>query len=321
MPALLARLTAALACVTLSLVTPAAFAGAPQAKTQVPGFYRMMVGDFEITALYDGFIDIDVKALRNATAQQIQSHLARLFQEGPKVQTAVNAYLVNTGQQLLLVDAGTAKVFGPSLGFLLDNLKAAGYEASQVDAVLLTHLHPDHANGLLTADGKIAFPNARVLVQKEEADFWLSEAIAAKAPKDAQPFFKMAVDATAPYRASNKFETFAKNAALFPGVTAVAAPGHTVGHTGYLIESKGQRLLIWGDLVHNYATQLANPNIAIEFDTDPKTAIATRKAMFRRAAKEKLMVAGMHLPFPGIGRLRARGETYVWVPVEFGPLR
>jgi glyoxylase-like metal-dependent hydrolase (beta-lactamase superfamily II) len=233
----------------------------------------------------------------------------------------VNAYLVHTGDALILVDTGTAKAFGPDLGFVVDNLKAAGYQPEQVSHVLLTHLHPDHVNGLVSADGRALFSNAQIHVAKAEADFWLDAAIAAKAPKDAQPFFAMAKKAMSPYQAKGSLKLFAGVSPLLAGVTPVPLPGHTPGHTGFLLESKGMKLLIWGDILHNYASQLADPGIAIEFDTDTKAAVATRRAILKRVAKEKLMIAGMHLPFPGVGHIRADGKSYTYVPIEFGPLR
>jgi glyoxylase-like metal-dependent hydrolase (beta-lactamase superfamily II) len=287
----------------------------------VPGFYRMQLGDFEVTALYDGYIDLDTKLLKNAKPGEVQRLVARMFQTMPAVQTAVNAYVIHTGQNLMLVDAGAGKTFGPSLGFMLENMRAAGYAPEQIDTILLTHMHGDHINGLVTADGKAVFPNAEVRVAKNEADFWLSDAIAAKAPKDAQPFFAMAKAGAAPYIASNKWKSFDGNVELFAGIKAIATPGHTPGHTSFLVSSGNQRLMIWGDLVHNYAVQFVNPGVAIEFDTDTKKAVTTRRAAMVEAAKEKYWVAGMHLPFPGIGHVRRDGAIYTWVPVEFGPVR
>lgn len=146
-----------------------AVADAPQQKTQVPGYYRLMLGQFEVTALYDGAIDLDEKLLKNIDKRDIQRLLAREFLKGPKVQTAVNAYLVNTGNKLILVDAGAAKLFGPGLGNIVDNLKAAGYTPEQVDTVLITHLHGDHINGLVTPDGQRVFANAEVWSAKAYA--------------------------------------------------------------------------------------------------------------------------------------------------------
>ncbi len=317
----LTRLALALVLGTALLPATPALAEAPAVRTQVPGFYRLAVGDVEVTALYDGFIDLDTKILSNASPAEVQRLLARMFLGGQKVQTAVNAFLVNAGGKLILVDAGAAKAFGPTLGYIGDNLKAAGYSPDQVDVVLLTHLHADHAAGLLGADGKPLFPNAQVRVAQADHDFWLSEEIAAKAPDGFKPFFKLARDAAAPYQAAGRWKPFAGEVEVAPSITAVDAHGHTPGHTAYLIESKGQRLLIVGDAVHSHAVQCARREVAIEFDSDKKAAIAARKKLFAWAAKEKLLVSGMHLPFPGIGHVRAEGRGFAWVPVEYSPLR
>ena len=297
-----------------------AIAEAPQQKTQVPGYYRLMLGQFEVTALYDGAIDLDEKLLKNIDKRDIQRLLAREFLKGPKVQTAVNAYLINTGNKLVLVDAGAAKLFGPGLGNIIDNLKAAGYSPEQVDTVLITHLHGDHINGLVTPDGQRVFANAEVWSAKADNEFWLSEAIANQAPKDFQPFFKMSRDAAAPYLAAGKWKTFDSDRELLAGVSSVDTHGHTPGHASYLFQSGGQQLLVLGDLVHNHAVQFARPEVAFEFDNDPKQAVITRKRVFYKAAREKLMVAGMHLPFPGIGHVRKEIRGYAWVPAEFSPL-
>lgn len=301
-------------------VSPA-FAEAPAVKTQAPGYYRAAVGDLEITALYDGYVDLAANLLLGASKAEVQRLLASSFIAGEKVQTAVNTYLINVGGKLVLVDTGAAKAFGPTLGFVGEQIRAAGYTPEQVDIVLLTHLHADHVAGLLNADGKPLFPNAEVRVDQTESDFWLSEANAAKAPKDFQPFFQIARASAAPYQAAGKWKTFSGAAELAPGIKAVPAIGHTPGHAAYLIESKGERLLILGDAVHAHAVQFARPQVAIEFDSDKKQAVATRKKLFAWAAREKLLVSGMHLPFPGLGHVRADGKGYAWVPVEYSPLR
>ncbi|MFZ2303019.1 MAG: MBL fold metallo-hydrolase [Gallionella sp.] len=305
----------------LMAFAPPAQAEAPKASTQVPGYYRMQLGQFEITALYDGAIELDVSLLKNAKPADLQRLLSRMFVGSPKMQTAVNAYLINTGSNLVLVDTGAAKLFGPSLGNVLQNMKAAGYEPAQVDTVVITHLHGDHMGGLNDASGQPLFPKAKVLVSQADNDFWLSQKVADGAPVKVQPFFKMARDTAAPYLASGQWKMFTECSTLVPGIRAVKANGHTPGHTAYAVESDGQKLLIWGDVVHAHAVQFAKPGVSIEFDIDQKQAITTRRSLMKAMAASKSLVAGMHLPFPGIGHVRAEGRgSYSWVPIEFAPL-
>ena len=315
------RLILTLTALTLLGLTTLAHAEAPKVQTQVPGYYRMMLGKFEITALYDGAIELDTKLLHNTTPTELNRLLSRMFVGNPKMQTAVNAYLINTGKNLVLVDAGAARLLGPNLGFILQNMRAAGYEPSQVDTVIITHMHRDHIGGLADADGKPLFPKARIFVAKDDNDFWLSQKTADAAPEKMRPMFKTARDTAAPYQKAGQWQTFTEGSVLVPGIAAVKANGHTPGHTAFSVESEGQKLLIWGDLVHAHAVQFANPGVSIEFDVDQKQAIATRKSIFKAMAQSKSLVAGMHLPFPGIGHVRADGEgSYSWVPIEFAPL-
>ncbi|MDD5300595.1 MAG: MBL fold metallo-hydrolase [Gallionella sp.] len=310
-----------LAAIPLMAFAPLVQAEAPKVATQVPGYYRTQLGQFEITALYDGAIELDVSLLKNAKAADLQRLLSRMFVGSPKMQTAVNAYLINTGSQLVLVDTGAAKLFGPSLGYVLQNMKAAGYEPAQVDTVIITHLHGDHMGGLNDASGQPLFAKAKILVSQADNDFWLSQKVADGAPAKVQPFFKMARDTAAPYLASGQWATFTDGSVLAPGIRAVKANGHTPGHTAYAIESDGQKLLIWGDVVHSHAVQFAKPGVSIEFDIDQKQAIATRRSLMKAMAASKSLVAGMHLPFPGLGHVRAEGKgSYSWVPIEFAPL-
>jgi glyoxylase-like metal-dependent hydrolase (beta-lactamase superfamily II) len=300
-------------------------AAAPMQKTQSPGFYRMMVGQIEVTALLDGVIDLDAALLKNVANTELRELLARALVDDPhKIPAPANAYLINTGSKLVLVDTGAGKVFGPRLGHLRENLAAAGYKPEQVDAVLITHLHGDHVGGLLNAAGKPAFPNATVYLAKAEDDYWRSAA-EPEVPEAYKEHLKqarqMARDIAAPYLALGRWKTFEGDDLPIDGIKVVAIPGHTPGHTAYEIESEGKRFIVIGDTVHFAAVQFARPEAAVSFDFDSKQAVATREALFHRLADGKTLVADMHIAFPGIGRLRSEGKNgYVWVPIEYSPL-
>ncbi|QSI32210.1 MBL fold metallo-hydrolase [Variovorax sp. RKNM96] len=315
----LRRGIAALASSVLML-SFAAHAGAPQVKTQAPGFYRMMLGDFEVTALFDGTIELEVKKLlTNTTQAQVGKLLDRSFKKD-LVPTSVNSYLVNTGSKLVLIDTGAGSLFGPTLGNLRNNLLASGYKPEQVDDVFITHMHGDHVGGLIV-DGKLAFPNATIHAGQEDADFWLSKANLEKATPEMKGFFQGAQSSLNPYVEAGKFKPLKDDADLVPGIKAVAAHGHTPGHNTYVIESKGQKLVLWGDLMHVAAVQFVQPQVTISFDTDSKTAAVERKKAYADAAKGRYLVGSAHLPFPGLGRIRAEGSGYVWVPVDYQQVR
>ena len=296
------------------------FAAAPQLKTSAPGYYRMMLGDFEVTALSDGTVDLTMAdLLTNITAARIRSALAKQYLKDP-VEASVNAYLINTGSKLVLIDAGAGTFFGPTVGKLMANLKASGYQPEQIDEIYITHMHADHVGGLV-AGNQIAFPNAIVRADQREADLWLSKAQMEAAPKDAKQVFEGAMASINPYVTAGKFKPFNGNTDLTPGIRAMATYGHTPGHTVYLVESKGQRLVLWGDLMHVAAVQFPEPSVTIKFDTDSKAAAAQRKAQYADAAKRGHWVAAAHLPFPGIGHLRADGKGYDFIPANYTALR
>ena len=298
----------------------AAHAGAPLVKTSAPGYYRMMLGDFEITALSDGTADLPMdQLLTHTTRAKVNKALARSFMKAP-VETSVNSYLVNTGSKLVLIDTGAAKLFGPSLGNLLANLKAAGYQPEQIDEIYITHMHADHVGGLMDGD-KMAFPNATVRADKRDADYWLNQNNLDKAAPDAKSFFQGAMASLNPYVKAGHFLAFEGSTELVPGVKSVATPGHTAGHSAYLVESKGQKLLLWGDLVHAAAVQFDDPSVTIKFDGDARLAAAQRKRAFADAAKNRYLVGSSHIAFPGIGHVRADGKGYAWVPVNYSVIR
>jgi glyoxylase-like metal-dependent hydrolase (beta-lactamase superfamily II) len=300
-----------------AFIAAPAFAAAPMAKTPAPGYFRIMLGDFEITPLSDGTVDLPVDKILQQKADKTSATLAKAHLKSP-LETSDNAYLVNTGSKLILIDTGAGVFFGPTLGKIQANLKAAGYTPEQVDEIYLTHMHSDHVGGL-AAQSKAAFPNAIVRASKTEADHWLSQAKMDKA--DDKDTFKNAMAALDPYVKAGKFKTFEGDAEVSPGIRAQGGHGHTPGHTTYVIESRGQRMVAIGDLIHVAAVQFENPAVTVGFDGDQKAAAAARKKLFDAAAKDGALVGGAHLQFPGLGYLRTEGKGYRFIPVNYTQMR
>lgn len=281
-----------------------------------PGYYVVQLGDFQVIALSDGTAALDFTKLLSNIAPEKRDQLFKESYLTSTVENSVNGFLIKANGKLILVDAGTADAFGPTLGKLVTSLKNAGYQPEQIDAVLLTHLHPDHVGGISDGD-KLVFPNATVYVSKPEAAYWLSEDNKGKAPQSAQFYFETAIKKIAPYQKAGKLVTFDYGTELFPGITSIATPGHTPGHSSYVVESKGQKLLFWGDLVHAAAVQFSDPGAYVGFDGDPKAAADQRKKAYADAAKNGYWIAADHISFPGIGHLRADGSKYVWIPANY----
>ena len=297
-------------------LSTAAFAVAPMAKSQAPAYYRVMLGDVEVTALSDGTVGLPVdKLLTNVQPQVLENALANSYLATP-LETSVNGFLINTGSKLVLIDTGAGALFGPTLGKLIGNLKAAGYQPEQVDEIYITHMHPDHVGGLMAGD-KMVFPNATVRADQHEADFWLSQANLEKAAADEKDFYKGAMASLNPYIAAGKFKPFDGDTDLGAGIKAIAARGHTEGHTVYAIESKGQKLMVWGDLIHVAAVQFPDPTVTIHFDTDSARALTQRKNIFAFVATEGYLVGAAHISFPGLGHIRSAGNGYTWIPVNY----
>ncbi|MCP3062654.1 MBL fold metallo-hydrolase [Myxococcus sp. K38C18041901] len=305
---------------SLLLVTPVVTLAAPppQVRTSSPGYYRMMLGDFEITALSDGTVTLPADTLlTNITPAEVKARLGRLGIDPGRVEASINAFLVHTGEHLVLVDTGSGTLFGPTMGGrLLSSLRAAGYQPEDIDAVLLTHIHGDHSCGL-TLDGKPSFPNATVHVEQREADFWLDASHANHVAKEHHHGFQEAAAAFAPYLAAGRVKRFSGDTELFPGIRTLATPGHTPGHAFYVVESQGRQLRFWGDLIHAQDVQFPSPGVTIRFDLDSTAAARQRRKAMSDAAAKGYLVAAPHISFPGIGRVLADGKGFAWAPVHY----
>ncbi len=312
-------LAGAFAGSSLALVGGHALAKAPPYGHQVLSAYRHSVGDVEVIALSDGAVDLPVELFGKADPAEVAKILAATGSPTTKLGTEVNAFLVNTGDKLVLIDSGAGQLFGPTLGRFAANLAALGIDPGAVDVIAMTHLHPDHFGGLLTGEQKLAFPNAEIVVSEADIKFWLDEAIAAKAPAGNRPFFDQARMMVGPYVSAKKYRPIVDGQEVVPGLTAIAAPGHTPGHTMYRVASGNMTLLIWGDIIHSAALQFPHPDWAIAFDTDPDQGTATRKRVFDMTSADTITVAGAHLPFPGIGHVVKSGTGYGYAPLFWSP--
>ena len=309
-----AILTVALAGLTTLLGSGPAVSAPPQAKTQAPGFYRLMLGDYEITALSDGTTPRAVDAIMTKP-REVREALARERRTLP-VDISINIFLVHTGSKLILIDTGAGELFGVRGERLVTNLRAAGYKPEEIDAILLTHIHADHSGGLSTK-GERVFKNASVHVDKRDSEFWLSVAEEQAAPAAMKETFRQSHATVDPYVAVDKLRPFDGAGELFPGIRAIPAYGHTPGHTAYLVESKGQPLLLLGDTIHVAEAQLSDPTISIEYDMNREAAIGSRLKLLAAADQEGYLVGAAHISFPGLGRIRREGKGYRWIPLPY----
>jgi glyoxylase-like metal-dependent hydrolase (beta-lactamase superfamily II) len=268
-------------------------------------FPTQRVGDFTITAVSDGYLHASFDFLANIDPTEA-SHMQE--SAGITDQTAIhiNCYLVRGGGRTVLIDAGAGgfKQWG---GRLKTNLLLAGIQPCEIDAILLTHAHPDHVGGLMDASGEAVFPNAEFVAHHREIVFWQDDGNLSRAPERARGNFLLARKAFDGYR--DRLRTFEAGEVL-PRITAVPLPGHTAGHTGYRLDSGDKSLLIWGDIVHFPQVQIPRPEVSIAFDQDARLAAETRARLLDYVAAEYLLIAGMHLGEPGFARIKRTGDTY-----------
>lgn len=262
-----------------------------------PKSYTQNLGQMKVIQLNENQGMSDTKILIGATTEILDNSVP-----DRKIPNAVNAFLIQTAGKNILVDAG----FGSKL---FDNLKQQGIEPAQIDIVLLTHLHGDHIGGMLK-DGEKAFPNAKVYVAEKEAEYWKSD----KANN------QLALDILSAY--ANQLvlfnpETLNKPVKeLLPNIKAIEAYGHTPGHTMFLLDSDNQQLLIWGDLTHALAVQIRYPEVAVTYDVDPDQAVKSRIETLKYISDKNIKVAGMHIPFSGMGNVtinEAGGYTFTFL--------
>ena len=267
------------------------------------------VGEFTVIAVSDGMLNTNhgvILGIDPAESERLTG-----VATGQPIPLDVNCFIVRHGERNILVDAGAGHQMGPTLGQLARNLRAIGVAPEAIETILLTHLHPDHSLGLVDEAGRAVFPKAQLVVHEIEAAFWLDRT---PMPDDSERVTrntKAQRAVTAPYR--DRIRRI-RDGEVLPGIAAMLRPGHTPGHTNWLIQSGSDRLLIWGDIVHLASVQLRRPDVTLVFDVAPETARATRERVLDWVASERLCVAGAHLPFPGFGRVARSGSGYGYSP-------
>jgi glyoxylase-like metal-dependent hydrolase (beta-lactamase superfamily II) len=285
-----------------------------QELPQAPGFYRFMTGDIEVICVNDGILSGDIDAVVGVSIEQVRT----LFDESffsSEVRCASNNYIIRSQGRTAIVDTGAGSFLYDTSGKLLQNAAAAGILPGDIDTILFTHIHPDHISGLMDANGKKVFPHTAVKMHAAEFMFWLSKDPPSQNIAHVKHEAAHVIRFMTPYL--DQIELF-EEGEVFPGVNAVALPGHTPGHTGYLIRSQGEELLIWGDIIHWPVVQFALPNAAMSYDVDPVQATMTRWDILNKVASSGLLVAGMHLYFPGLTRVRRQGAAFAMAPVPWG---
>ncbi|WP_457301409.1 MBL fold metallo-hydrolase [Phyllobacterium sp. P5_D12] len=270
--------------------------------TQAPDTYAFPLGDLKIIALSDGTVPQDLHKLLTGTSQpEIDNRLQRSFLTNP-VEASINAFLIEDGARSILVDTGSGQLFGPGYGGKLrDSLASVGVMPEDITDILITHIHTDHAGGLVT-DARPVFANATIHVAAPELAFFM-DATNAEKTGYARQYFDEAAKTIGVYQKTGKVKTFSDNETILPGITASIHPGHTPGSSFYTVTSKGHSIAFIGDIVHVEAVQFPDPLVTILYDVNPAEAAIVREKAFSTFARSRQLVAAPHLPFPGVGHI------------------
>jgi glyoxylase-like metal-dependent hydrolase (beta-lactamase superfamily II) len=266
------------------------------------------IGDLEIRAFSDGILKTSLDLMLNMQRAEAES-LTGPTDDGA-LYIPVNNFVFERDGKVIMIDAGAGNTMQPTLGKLPDNLRKGGIDPAAVTHILLTHIHPDHANGLVDDGGAPHYPNAELLVHETEMDFWLGESQPGVSENTKRMHQRARIDLK-PYLSRIRRM---KDGDEFLGCGVVLASGHSPGHTVWRVSAGGESFISWGDLVHLSAIQISHPDAKLSYDLDPDKAVAARKRILDMAASERIMVAGAHVNAPGFGHVVRKGLTYGFEP-------
>ncbi len=297
-------------------------AAAPAAGKQAPGFYRYKVGDYELTQVFDGSRTFPMPDgfVKNVPKDQALGAAEAAYMPKGMITVPFNPVIINTGSKLVLIDTGYGPGIAPTVGLLPVHMAAAGIDPKAIDVVVLSHLHPDHINGVKTADGAVAFPNAEIMAPAVDWAFWMSDENQSKAQDN--PMMKGYFANTRKILSdiAGKVTRYEWGKEVAPGITALDAHGHTPGHSAFVVASGSGRLLVQSDVTNIPELFLRNPDWHVAFDVDPVQAAQTRHKFYDMAAAEKALIAGFHFSFPSLGHVEKDGTGYRLVPVAWNPI-
>ena len=317
-----------LAGAAATALTPltSAQAAAPVTGKQAAGIYRYKVGSFECTSINDGARSFPMPDtfVKNVPKEQALAAAEAAHMPKGMVTVPFNPQLINTGSKLVLIDCGTGEATFTAtkgaIGRTLTNLAAAGIDPKSIDIVLMSHLHPDHTNGIRAADGSMAFPNAEIMVPAKDWEFWMSEDNRAKAQSNQMMKDYFANVQKVYAGIEGKVTKYDWDKEVAPGITSVATPGHTPGHTSFVVASGSSKILIQSDVTNIPELFLRNPDWHVAYDVDPQQAQETRHKFYDMAAAEKALVVGFHFTFPSQGYVEKDGAKYRLIPAAWNPV-
>ena len=281
---------------------------------QAPGFYRGMLGAFEVTALSDGNAPRHMDQILSKPDIAIAEYAAD--HEVQPVNLSINAYLINTGSCLILIDTGAGELLGTSSGLLISNLNAAGYQPEQIDTILLTHIHADHSGGL-SVGGVRQFSNATVHVDRRDLEYFVTGKDHPGQSSALRATIQQSRATVGPYLDAKKIALIQAGDAILPGITSRTQPGHTPGHMAYLVQNEGHEMLFWGDIIHSSEVQFEHPEVTVQYDVNPNEAGKTRLREVEFSADRGILVASDHISFPGLGHVRKIGSGYRLSPIPY----